>query len=195
MVGYSQHTWSSNMQFPRQSLIPFLLISISVSLVACSTEDDTPVACIPTAASNFPCANPVECLSVTATWCYPGAASCSNVDADLTLILPAGFTIDSNFDQMNSANGCFHDGDETGNVIDPDGDGITGPFNENITCLPHTQITGPNRIDAGTYVAGIRELSLLDTGSVLLDINVNGQTSCQIMNIDAGPVQVNVIYP
>ena len=183
------------MQYLRPFANLFLLISIIVSLAACSSEDDTPVACAPLAATAFPCANPDECLSVTATWCYPGAAICSNVDADLTLIHTVGFTIDSNFDQMNASNGCFHDGDETGNVLDPDGDGTTGPFNENITCLPYLHATGPDRIDTGTYVAGIGESSFLDTGSVLLDINVNGQTSCQFVNIDAGPVEVEVVYP
>lgn len=160
----------------------------------CSSED-TSVACTPVAAASFPCTNPAECLSVTATWCFPGAASCSNVDADLSLERPDGIIIGVGNGEIPDTNGCIHDGDEQANVLDPDGDGVTGPFNENITCSPYTHAQPPDRIDPGNYIIEVEELSLLNTGEVLLDINVNGQTSCQIVNIDAGPARVEVVYP
>jgi len=61
---------------------------------------------------------------------------------------------------------------------------------------PITHAVPPDRIDPGRYVIEIDEaFTLLSTEIVSLDINVNGQVSCQVVNIDAGPVSVGVVYP
>jgi len=150
--------------------------------------------CSPLAATDFPCANPNECLSVTATWCFPGATSCTNLDADLSLELPGGGVIGVGNGEFPNANGCSHDGDEQGNVLDPDADGVTGPYNETITCSPFVHALPPDRIDAGRYVIEVDEFNILET-DILLDINVDGRTSCQIVNTDPAPVRVEVVYP
>lgn len=148
------------------------------------------------AASAFPCTNPAECLSVTATWCYPGAATCSSSDVDLSLERSDGIIIGVGNGESPNTNGCVHDEDEKANVLDPDGDGVTGPFDENITCSPYTHADPPDRIDAGRYVIEVGEpFAILSTELVLLDINVDGQSSCQIVNIEAVPTRVEVAYP
>ena len=163
-------------------------------LSGCGGDDSNSGGCSPLASTDFPCANPNECLAVTATWCFRGAASCTNLDADLSLELPGGGVIGVGNGEFPNANGCIHDGDEQANVLDPDGDGETGPYDENITCSPFVHAMPPDRIDAGRYVIEIDEFNLLET-DVLLDINVNGQTSCQIVNTAQVPVRVEVDYP
>ena len=178
-------------RLPALSLIFGLLF-----LTGCSSDDDEAATCAPVAAAGFPCANPDECLSVSATWCFPSATTCASSDVDLSLERPDGIIIGVGTGEIADTNGCIHDGDEQANVLDPDGDGNTGPFNENITCSPYVHADPPDRIDPGRYVIEVEEpFALLSTEVVLLDINVNGQTSCQIVNIEAGPVRVEVIYP
>lgn len=161
----------------------------------CSSEDET-VTCTPAAAASFPCTDPAQCLSVTATWCFPGAATCASSDVDLSLQHPDSSIVGFGTGEVASVNGCEHDGDEQANVLDPDGDGNTGPFNENITCSPYVHADPPDRIDPGRYVIEVGEpFTLLSTELVLLDVNVNGQVSCQIVNIEAGPASVEVVYP
>ena len=161
----------------------------------CSSEEES-TGCTPVAADSFPCTDPDQCLSVTATWCFPGATTCATSDVDLSLQHPNGVIIGVGTGEVASANGCVHDGDEQANVFDPDGDGNTGPFNENITCSPYDNGVPPDRIDSGSYTVEVGEpFTLLSTELVLVDVNVNGQVSCQVVTIDAGPVSVEAVYP
>ena len=160
-------------------------------LSACSSDDNDgggSTACVPLDASSFPCVDPAQCLSVTATWCFPGASSCTNMGADLTLDHPLGFRIDSTFTSDLNINGCIHDGDETA-------PGITGPFDENITCSPYVHPDPPERVDSGTYTASVSALSIHAGTSVLMDINVDGATSCQVVSVGIAPVSVDIVYP
>jgi len=160
---------------------------------AVGCDSDSGSGCAPLAASAFTrCDDPNECLSVTATWCFPGADSCGTADADLALVLPGGETVSHNND---SANGCSLDFDEQAEEPwDRNGDGEIGPFDENITCAPYAHASGPDRIDPGRYVARISESSfLVEPGEILVDINVDGATSCQIVTIpDQEPFQVSI---
>lgn len=161
------------------------LLALALSaLASCGGEAD-PTACSPRAASDFPCADATQCLSVTATWCYPGAKTCANTNVDLTLTLPDSAVVTA----TSGTNGCVHDGDEQANAL-------TGPFDENITCSPFTHPSPPDRIDSGTYVAKVSEFALLGTEFVRLDIDVNGQTSCKVLQLSAaGQAQFSVTYP
>ena len=174
--------------------LPVVMVSAALVLLGgCEEKDDDADGCTPLAATDFPCANPNECLSVTATWCFPGASTCATTDVDLSLELPGGAIIGVGNGEAMSANGCVLDGDEQADVFDPDD---PGPFDENIACSPFVHPQPPDRIDAGGYVIEVEEpFSIFSTEDVLLDINVNGQTSCQIVNIDAGPARVEVVYP
>lgn len=164
-------------------------ICLLVVLSACGSDDsgDDSSTCAPRDASSFPCVDPAQCLSVTATWCFPGASSCTNMDADLTLDHPMGFTVDSTVISL-PINGCIHDGDETA-------PGITGPFNENITCSPYVHAEPPDRVDSGIYTAKVSALSIHAGTPVLMDINVDGVTSCRVVAVGIDPVSVDIVYP
>ena len=173
----------------RSACHPLLALLALLALAGCGSDDDTG-ACTPIAAGAFPCADASQCLSVTATWCYPGATTCANTNVDLSLTRPDSIVVGVKSGQSMSANGCALDGDERANAL-------SGPFDENITCSPYLHAQPPDRIDPGTYVVGVADSvsGNLSTRFVRLDINVNGQTSCQIVDVSAGPVQVGVTYP
>ena len=165
-------------------------------MAGCTTEDES-TACTPLAATDFPCTDSGQCLSVTATWCFPDASICANTDTDLSLQRPDGIIVGVGSGASRDTNGCILDGDDLAIVVDPDGDGETGPFHENITCSAYPHAQPPDRIDAGRYVVEVDDSvpELFSTEIVLLDINVDGQTSCQIVDIGDGPARVEVIYP
>lgn len=176
--------------------LPLIMCIFGLLLMSGCSSDDDSVVCTPAAAANFPCADPNQCLSVTTTWCFPGATTCANSDVDLSLERPDGIIIGVGNGEVTDTNGCILDGDEQANVSDPDGDGNTGPFNENITCSPYTHADPPDRIDPGSYFIEVEEPHpFFSTKVVLLDINIDGLTSCQIVNIEAGPARVEVVYP
>lgn len=173
-----------------QQRLKFLAFCSVVALAGCSSDDSSNAGCQPLDPAEFPCVDPSQCLSVTATWCFPGASACTNMDADLTLSHPLAFTIDASFTPVANINGCIHDGDETA-------PGITGPFDENITCSPYVHAAPPDRIDAGTYTASVfTAFSALHAGTpVRIDTNVDGLTACQVVAIESVPSTVNIVYP
>ena len=190
----------------QQKFLLLLLFSLASSAILSScSEEDTGSTCAPLAASAFPCTDPNECLSVTATWCYAGASNCSDIDVDLELEFPTDAFPAGQSPIINSSNataafplyGCIHDGDETADTPVSSQGIFGGPYDENITCGPYVHPDPPERMDPGTYQAIIQENSIVNT-DVRLDINVNGQTSCQfITTADIGqpPVKVQIDYP
>lgn len=177
--------------------LPVITLIFSLLLMAGCSSEDYSDTCTSVVATDFPCADPNQCLSVTATWCFPGATICANTDVDLSLERPDGIIIGVGNGEIWNANGCVLDGDDVAYLVDPDGDGNTGPFDENITCSPYPHAQPPDRIDEGRYVIEVDDSApeLFSTEIVLLDINVDGQTSCQIVSIEEGPARVEVIYP
>jgi hypothetical protein len=178
---------------------------IGIALAGCT---DAGGPCTPLDPSEFSeCDDPTQCISVTASWCTPGADGevlCATNNVDLSLELPV-FVDPNNPDELVTVgvgqrrNGCEHDGDEQAEPpLDRDGDGLPGPFDENITCSPYVhEMDPPDRIDPGFYAAKIVDnSSFFDTGDVEVSVYVNGQTSCQFVNVDNGTeATVWIAYP
>ncbi len=149
------------------------------------------------------CEDPTQCLSITASWCVPesdGSVNCSANDVDLTLHLPGGDPVVGFGDgAVSQADGCVHEGDEEafGEPSDRDGDGNPGPFSENVTCSPSRIHGDPPRLAPGLYRAEVGQgATLLDTGIVVVDVNVDGAHERSVFwIIDDVPGSVVVDYP
>jgi hypothetical protein len=174
--------------------IPLLVGWLGIALTAgCNGGNDD--FCDPLAPAAFvACADPGACLSMTATWCW-GTGNCGNADVDLSLLLPDGVTsVGPGINDVLSAGGCTHGGDEQANDVTPNPDGEIGPYSENITCSPSPQ--------AGRYVIELANkpkppfLFIVDPGDIRLDINADGVTTCQIVNIDESDrAEIPLDYP
>ena len=147
------------------------------------------------------CVVPGECLSVTASWCVPGndgMVNCATNNVDVRLDLPGGGTVGVGAGELLDLAGCIHDGDDqAGPPLDRDGDGQLGPFSENITCSPFVQPVGPPAMAPGVYVVSVRDnFSVLDTGMIVVDVNIDGINQRTTVNVDDSSVaQFNVEYP
>ncbi len=157
----------------------FQVASISIVFVSGCGSD----ACVPLDAAAFlACDDPNACLSVSATWCL---RDCGNEDVNLSLHLPGGADVVGVGDgEKIFADGCTHGPDEQANTTDR-------PYAENITC------SAP--LESGRYVVEVTENSKYNSlvpGDIRIDINVDGGTSCQIVNIDeTRQAEIELDYP
>jgi len=129
-----------------------------------------------------------------------GTVSCSANDVDLSLHRPGGDpVVGYGTGEVSTSSGCTHRGDEEAfaEPLDRNGNGSPGPFAENVTCSPAFTGPGPAEIAPGVYYAEVRDQGeLLDTGIVVVDVNVDGAHERAVfLIIDEVPGVYAIEYP